>query len=389
MPAKFDRCLKKVMGEGKSEEQAYAICTASLKDEMAQTPIKDEKKNIEFTDKITFDEATRRCISVRDGFQEYYGSELGMEPSSQLFTIYRSRETIDQAEKKMQGIPVTVGHVSLTEQPIKQGSVITSRLVDLYDNSTATTAAIENELELGQEAKDIEQREFSLGYFADIVPHEGEFDFEQINIVPHHLAIVEAGRCGPVCSFSDSLNQKEGENVKKLFRDEDGQLNMQQIIEAVTALPEVIKSVPLDKLQEIMPAVNELVAAAKSAGVEIEEVMPEEEPAAEEEPMEDADPEEEKKEMVDSAKFKDALSKGISDAITVVEKAKDFLPEEYKFSDKLPCKIMRDALATQYGNQSFEDSELKTAFKLLKKSAEYKDFAPVVTGLNQLKDKEL
>ncbi len=35
MPAKLDRCVKDVKGEGKSEDSAYAICTDSLKEEVA------------------------------------------------------------------------------------------------------------------------------------------------------------------------------------------------------------------------------------------------------------------------------------------------------------------------------------------------------------------
>lgn len=31
MPEKLDRCVKKLMKEGKSKEQAYAICVSSIK----------------------------------------------------------------------------------------------------------------------------------------------------------------------------------------------------------------------------------------------------------------------------------------------------------------------------------------------------------------------
>jgi uncharacterized protein YdeI (BOF family) len=179
-------------------------------------------------------------------------------------------------------------------------------------------------------------------------------------------------------------------------------LNIQQIVEAVTALPEIIKDVPLDKLQEIMPSVTALVQAAKEAGVvvEAEEIMSEsteEETPEMEEPTMDEEmskEEEEKKPVQDSAAFKDALTKGISDAVSlhgyVVDKAKNFLDDTYSFADKKTCKIMRDALATQHGAQKFEDSELKVAFKMLTKVVDHSAFGKTSKeGLDLLKDKEL
>lgn len=386
MPAKLDRCVEELIKEGKTEEQAYAICNASIKD--------SAPKHISFTDKIAYDTDSKKCISVRDGVQEYYGAEIGLEPSNKIFTVYRSPETIKDASAKMEGLPLTIGHVSLDTPPIPSGSVITSSIIDLLDNTTSTTVAVENMLKLNDEMKQIEHKEFSLGYYADIVPHSGEFDYEQIGIIPHHLALVEAGRCGSVCSFSDSNKiQNKEDSEMKIFHDEDGQLNMQQIVEAVAALPEIIKSVPLDKLQEIMPAVNELVMAAKEAGMEID--MPEEEMTEPEEPAmdEEMSEEEEKKPMEDSAKFKDALQKGIMDAVVrhgeVVDKAKTFLDDTYSFAGKKTCQVMRDALATQYGKQEFSDAELGTAFKMLQKVVDHSMADKAINGLDSLKDKEL
>jgi hypothetical protein len=389
MPAKLDRCVDKLKKKGWSEDKAYAICNAS---------INDSDKKFSFSDAIQYDAKTKKCISVRDGVQEYLGIELGLKPEHKTFTVYRSPKTIQDAASLMEGIPVTVGHVPLSEEPQSpSGSIKSSSVVGFTDEATSTTLAIENNLALNDEAINKGHNEFSLGYFADIIPHD-EFDFEQVDVVPHHLAIVERGRCGSACSFSDSQIQNKGNTMKKLFFDEDGQLNMQQIVEAVAALPEVIKSVPLDKLQEIMPAVNELVAAANAAGVEVE--MPEEEmPESEvtdmgEEEMKDQDPQEEKKPMEDSAEFKDALKKGIASAVTlhgeVIEKAKLFVDEDYSFTGKKTCEIMRDALATQHGKQEFGDEELSIAFKMLKKTADYSNFSDEKAGsLQQLKDKEL
>ena len=387
MPAKLERCVKKVQEQGWPKDRAYAICNASINDTGA---------TFAFNDSMTFDEVTKKCISVRDGYQEYYGSELGIEPSSRLFKVYRSPETIREVSTQMEGLPLTVGHVRLSDEPpAPSGSVKTSSVVNFLDESTKTTVAIENDLELEEAVGDIAHKEFSLGYFADLVPHDGEFDFEQVGIVPHHLALVANGRCGPICSFSDSekTTTKEDTHMEKLFYDQEGELNMQQIVEAVTALPEIIKTVPLDKLQEIMPAVNELVAAANAAGVEVETGIEKEmEPEMGQEEM--TDMEEEKIPMEDSAQFKDAVRVATMDAVKrhgeVIEKAKNFLDEDYAFTGKTTCQVMRDALATQHGKQEFGDEELSIAFKMLKKTADYTNFTDSKVGsLESLKDKEL
>jgi hypothetical protein len=53
---------------------------------------------------------------------------------------------------------------------------------------------------------------------------------------------------------------------------------------------------------------------------------------------------------------------------SVVNKAKNFLDGDYDYSDKTADQIMKDSLATEHGETEFNDSELSTAFKLLKKS---------------------
>ena len=44
MPKKLDDCVKKVIAQGKSESQAYAICTASLKKSGSLKTKKSKKK---------------------------------------------------------------------------------------------------------------------------------------------------------------------------------------------------------------------------------------------------------------------------------------------------------------------------------------------------------
>jgi len=388
MPDKLHRCVKAVIESGKSEESAWAICNAQFKDTLVG----------HFNDSVVYNPTEKTAVSVRDGVIEYLGGEIGLEPAHEVFTVYRSPATIANAAARMAGIPLTDEHVELdTPAPRGDGVVRDAEMIDVSDPATRATIAIRNRIELGDTllmAVESGKRELSLGYNAELVPHD-EYDFEQREIIPHHLAAVPKGRCGPMCSFIDKKGVPDMKTkFHKAFADADGALNMQQIVELVQALPEAIKAVPMDQLQELMPALQTLVAAAK-------EVMPAPEPTepAPVEPTEpamDADPEvpgEPKKEppFTDSKAFKDAVGFAIKRHTEVIEKARPFLPENYAFADKSTETIMRDALATET-TENFADSELPLAFKMLKRTeSRYQEFADKTAGdaLDALATKEL
>lgn len=399
MPDRMDRCVKSVMESGKSEERAYAICTAQFKDAYRG----------KFQDAAIFDPAKKTAVSVRDGVIEYFGSELGMEPVDKMFTVYRSPATIANAAMGMEGLPITDEHVDLDiPAPGGSGVVNESSMIDAADPVTNTTIAIQNKVSLSDTMTamiEAGKRELSLGYHADLVPHE-TYDFEQRDIIPHHLATVDKGRCGSMCSFIDRkpTTKDEGNPMKlhKAFTDAEGAMNLQQIVELATALPEAIKSVPVDQLQKLLPALQQIVEAAKG-------VMPEEAVAVADEdetislggepkPAKDEDVSEEEKEK----KFSDAVAakaeeqtKGFVDAAvkehaTVMEKARDFMEEGHSFADKSTIQIMREAVETQT-KEKFTDAELTMAFKMMKKPdasyAKFGDSNP--NDFDSLKDKEL
>ena len=400
MPEKLDRCVASVIASGKTEEQAHAICAAQFSDSYRGN----------FNDAAVFDPTEKTAVSVRDGVLEYLGAELGMQPADKIFTVYRSPATIANTAMRMRGLPITDEHVALDmPAPSNGGFVSEAEMVDATDAVTVTTIAIRNKLAISDTllmTVEANKRELSLGYNAELVPHD-EYDFEQRDITPHHLAVVDRGRCGAMCSFIDRLsqpNEKEpvmAEPTKPMlhpaFRDAEGTMNLQQIVELATALPEAIKSVPVDQLQKLLPALQQIVEAAKG-------VMPEEEPAPAptEEPVvpaADADPvptpEEKEKEFSDAVaaagfvdqKFVDAAVQAHTAAIT---KAQHFLDEGYVFEGKSTAQVMRDALATDSSDE-FADAELPLAFKMLKKpAANYTQFGDGLPGdLTSLQDKEL
>jgi len=369
MPKKTDDCVKALMAKGKTEDEAWAICKSQFEDTISKT----------FADKVSLNIEDRTAVSVRDGVLEYYGAELGLEPAEAIFRVYRSPATIANAAYCMVGIPLTDEHVGLDSTAPNTGSYVKSaEVVDQVDELTASRLAVKNKLFVTDVMSETvkSRNQLSLGYSADLIPHN-EYDFEQVNIIPHHLAAVENGRCGPLCCFLDrkpKIVTKKDESMKlnKVFLDAEGAVSLEQIVEIATGLPEAIKKVPLDKLQELMPAMQDIMSYSKEQGA-----IPEEESE-----MEDMDKEEEDmdKKEEDKAAFEDAVAKEaetkarkFADAevkryARVVNKAKHFLDDSYDFTDKTANQVMRDALATQ-GTEHFEDNELDVAFKLLRTSS--------------------
>lgn len=392
MPEKLERCVKSVMESGKSEQAAYAICNAQFKDAVTA----------QFRDAVTYNPTERTAVSVRDGVLEYLGAELGMVPPDQMVRVYRSPATIANTAMRMRGLPITDEHVSLDmPAPSHGGFAADAEMIDALDPTCDATIAIRNKLAISdtlQMTVDAGKRELSLGYTADLVPYDGPggYDFEQRNIQPHHLAVVEQGRCGSMCSFIDRkpiTTEEEPEMSKKLnkaFCDAEGEMNLQQVIELAMGLPEAIKAVPVDMLPQLVEPLKAIIEAAKGAGVTVEPEAPTEPTEPE---MEDEMPDEEKPKFSDAAVVKlvdAAVAKAVKHHATVIEKARDFLPEDYKFADKATAQIMRDAVATQTTEQ-FNDTELALAFKLMKPAqADYKKFGDEAPGsFSTLKDKEI
>ena len=327
-----------------------------------------------FNDSVTWNGEEKTAVSVRDGVLEYLGAELGLEPVEKTFTVYRSPATIARANAAMNGVPLTDEHVTVghdVKSPV--GSVLDSEIIDFIDESTSSHLALRNRVRITDAisgALKTGKQQLSLGYNANLVPHE-RFDFEQVNIQPHHLAVVPAGRCGSACSFIDrqptevepmkTKQKTEGQpELHTAFVDAEGQPNLQQIVEIAQQLPEALKSVPMDKLQEIMPTLQEIVSMGGAPAPAAEE------PALEdEEPMEDEEP---SVPVTDTAEFRDAVNSAIRRHTEVIEKAKTFVDESYQFAGKATDQIMRDALAVEHGKQEFSDAELSVAFKLLKKT---------------------
>lgn len=354
-----------------------------------------------FTDSVTFDGRQKTAISVRDGVLEYLGAELGMEPADKVFTVYRSPAQIARVSPVMDGLPLTDEHVTVgSDVTDKQGSVQSSEVIDFADGNDSRLA-VQNRIDLSDAMLDTLQsgkRELSLGYGAELAPHD-KYDFQQVNIKPHHLAVVDKGRCGAGCSFLDKLANHEEPDMGDKNKGPDMQ-----------ALKDSIAELSADQRKELgfgdeeKPAVSFKDAPTASQVVEllgsfeadqISEVSDEIKALMGTTDAKGSDDKGDEVPVTDTAQFRDAVASAVAGETKryaqVVDKARQFVADDYDFADKSADQIMRDALATEHGSTAFEDAELPVAFKLLRKSAsQLKTFGDSVTKgkFTKLADKE-
>lgn len=305
--------------------------------------------------KAVYDSATKKIVSMRDGYQEYYGSELGDDyEASKLYKVYRSPETIKEAVIKLKDIDITNEHVQDFDSDFsdqKIGKVKTSEVKD-EDGESDSTIHVVNDIDYSEDFMklvDDGKKEFSLGYTCDYIkPSSDKYDLEQVNINPHHLALVSQGRCGTACKILDNKFDKIDNESLINQNDGDKTMDVEELIKAVIEMSEEDKQ------------------KVKDACFGDEEKK---------EPMN----------VKDSVEFKVALDEAIAekeeelkskmkDSENIKEKAKEFLDEDYDYADKEDMEIMKDALSTQY-DEELSEEEIPVAFKLLKKtmSKEVKD----------------
>jgi len=351
----------------------------------------DKALEHDFKHQVFFDFKNKTVKSVRDGVQEYFGAELGLEPYDRVFTVYRSPETITSIVSCMDKLPIIEDHIDpkITPEPEKVAGLIDdTEVIEYTEDFKDSTLFLRNKTvinEKGLDALSRGKRQLSLGYLGKLREHE-QYDFEQYDLKPTHLAIVDKARGGDILSFEDKQKQKE-QDMEFSFIDEDGKLSLQSIAEVANKLQDAIKTAPIDKVKEAMPYLEELIGVGKENSITEEEALDEkakkdeESKEREEEEKRVADMEEENKTLKsdmknfkDSQAFADALAKGVDDKFKAIEKAKDFLDETYNFSDSSTFQIKKDAVEKHLG-RSFEDSKVEGAFEALQlNNSEYKDF---------------
>jgi len=345
-----------------------------------------EAKATDCSQIVVYDFESKKVRSVRDGVQEYMGVELGLEPSDKVFTVYRSPATITKIFKAMDGLPVINDHIDPSVKPKDSeiiGIINDTEIVELYDKTYDSRLVLENKVKVSDEALKLVKsgkKELSLGYMAKFIAHD-KYDFEQIDIKPAHLGIVDNARGGSVLRFLD----KDKESKKM-------EMNLERMILLASQFSELLKKSTAEELAEYAPIFEKIAEKVteekkdETDGLESKEEETEDMEKSEEEATDEEKPEpevkdeekeieEDDKKVEDSKSFKDALAAHFA----TVEKAKKFLDASYVYAGRTSEQIKKDALKA-YG-VSCEDSEIDVAFKLLKKSDRYNNF-----GDNKEKD---
>ena len=349
----------------KDEKSAQDEIITLSKD--CKCPFKDKifTQNVSFKDDGNTEKRT--VISIRDGVQEYLGVELGIEPLDKVFKIYRSPETIRKLKDTLIGIPLIENHIEPDghiPDDIKKGSILNSTEIENIDNSNNSTIAMQNEISLFKDKLEFPHKQLSLGYKAKTLP-SAVYDFEQTEIIPHHLAIVEAGRCGDVCEFKDEKGVKPMDLNELLAK----------LKEVLTNASDADKALVLKAMDGIIP----------KATVVDEDAM--------EKKFEDAKNTAIAK-FMDSKAFKDAMLNYGNERASIVAKAKNFLDEKFDFKDKTNEAIMSAVVAAEYPNESFKDAEIGVAFKLLREreqtvQAQMVDFKDAKENIKKIFDEEM
>jgi len=228
MPKKLEELIKKLMEEGKTEEEAHAIATSTLDNNTKHVGMKDAATSFS----MSLDSRTGfmkvEAVIARTGIQRYLPIELGDEGDKPV-GVFRSVEEVTHQDSldSFINIPITDNHptemVDIDNySKYAKGSISSIVVVQLDNGITALkTQSVITDKSLIESIRN-GKKELSVGYENILVQKQGvhdgaDYNYIQTNIRANHVAVVEAGRCGGVCklmidnsSMSDNLN-KEGE----------------------------------------------------------------------------------------------------------------------------------------------------------------------------------
>lgn len=163
----------------------------------------------------------RDVVLARTGTMEYYRYELppdvvGSGNKNDVILIYRSPEEVFAPESiaSANGKPVVNNHPEDSVGPSNWNYLALG--VIMYPRQEADTL-IADLLITSQQGIDLVNKgktQLSCGYDADYTK-TGMFEGEQSNIRINHVAFVDAGRCGQLCSIGDSRMATKSEEEEK------------------------------------------------------------------------------------------------------------------------------------------------------------------------------
>lgn len=177
---------------------------------------------------------------ARTGVQEYFGFELGLlDRALEKIGVFRDATEVFHPDsiKSFMNLVVTDDHPSelVNTGNVKKLQVGTVSNVQQDENTLSGVVTITDKDQIAK-AKD-GKIEVSVGYGHELKPlsgiHDGvKYEFVQTNIRANHLAIVDAGRCGPDCKLT--LDDKKELIVKIITIDGiDYKVEDEQLAQAI------------------------------------------------------------------------------------------------------------------------------------------------------------
>lgn len=162
---------------------------------------------------------------MRSGLHEYRFDEIFEAQDDSIILIDKPAEELKKIVDKLNGIPLTIGHVPLDEIDENENIIGYIKNTQFVDNGVASfikaDIVIINGLGI-ESSQSIKQLSLGFNYDLDIE------DMGQKNIVPNHLALVKAGRCGSLCAFDEKvrkgntvMTENEDVNENKIKEDEE------------------------------------------------------------------------------------------------------------------------------------------------------------------------
>ena len=202
--------------------------------------MKTKTFNNEFLTNRSFDNNgfmfVKNNLILSDGVMEYYGSEIGdyvdgekLEPDK-IYKLNISKDELEKSKDKWSLIPIRDGHDWTTTDNVKGeqigtiGENIELKNIDGINYLMCNLSF--NDKQAIDEITSNEKYELSTSYENDLKKAEDgkDYDFEVINILPNHLALVEKGRAGDkvrvanenTISNNSCNNVNNNEEMKKM-----------------------------------------------------------------------------------------------------------------------------------------------------------------------------
>ena len=307
------------------------------------------------------------AIIARSGVQDYlawelFGFEEGKDPE-RIVRLYRPEREVfaDDAMASFERLPVTSDHpfedvvagnwekyaVGSTEgQPVREGALVKHQLI-------INKASAVNDVQRGK-------RELSCGwsFVPDMTPGVTDdnepYDLIAREIRGNHIAIVDAGRCGPACRAGDSAKSPRlPTNLKDSCKCEHPAPAPKDA--PMTNRTLIIDSIPVELSEQAFAVVDKLQKAHDAMKEELETTKEDAKKA-----KADADKEKGAKDA-EIAELKAAADKAPDiDALVIargalLDSAKPFLAKDFDFKGKSEADIHKAAVIAQMGEAAVAD----------------------------------